>query len=106
MKNNIKNMVVTGILASVLMVGATSAHAGLLVSDRSAVLMSDTAAEPQQCTQTDSSTVSYAGLLVSDFTTTFSVSLAGLLVSDRNGLLVSDKKGLLVSELSSTSTCN
>ncbi len=86
---NLKNML-TGIsLAAVLMVGATSAHAGLLLSDRATNV-------DQRCTVRGGLISELSGIIIIGAP----VSLNGLLLSDRlvktcedtqrDGLLLSD----------------
>lgn len=68
---NLKNMFTAGILAAVLMVGATSANAGFLLSDRASN-------NNTQCTQDDTGiTGLITGIIVLDF------ARVGFLLSDR-----------------------
>ena len=85
---NLKNIFTAGVLAAVLMVGATSANAGILLSDRASN-------NNEQCTQDDTGiTGLITGIIVLDF------ARVGILLSDRtqptcadttrNGILLSD----------------
>ena len=90
----LKNIAAAATLTAVLMMGATSAQAGIMISDRAEGI--------NQCEQAeegfvDSIVTAISGLLMSD--------RSGLLVSDRSGLLVSDRSGLLVSDRAETSGC-
>ena len=92
---NLKNIAAAATLTAVLMMGATTAQAGLMVSDRAA-----TGAE--QCAEEETG---FFGLLVSDLAGLLMSDRAGLLVSDRAGLLVSDRAGLMVSDKAEVKPC-
>jgi ABC-type dipeptide/oligopeptide/nickel transport system ATPase component len=94
---NLKNMLSAASLTAVMVFGAVSANAGLMISDR--------ATTANQCTVKSSIFQQVAGifnnlsglmisdlngLMISDAPTPGCTNTDGLMISDRNGLMISD----------------
>ncbi len=82
---NIKNTVAAMGLMAVLGLGAVSANAGMLVSDRGV---------GSSCETSGGIFNQMLGILIVGVNTT----VGGILMSDRSGMLVSDRPGMLVSD--------
>ena len=83
---NLKNIATAATLTAVLMMGATTSQAGIIISDRAEGI--------NQCEQAEES-----------FVDSIVTAISGLLMSDRSGLLMSDRSGLLISDRAETSGC-
>lgn len=84
---NIKNTLAATVLAAVMGFSTVSAHAGLLISDRSV------ANDKANCTATDGGILSsLAGILIVGATS----SATGILIVGRSGLLISDRSAQCV----------
>lgn len=78
---NLRNLLATITLTAVLMISATTANAGIIMSDAKGD-------QPQPCTETKNAPRVDKGILMSDFT--------GILVTGFTGILVTGFTGILV----------
>lgn len=81
-----KNLITSITLMAVLVMGAISVNAGILVSDRSA------------CT-----TKQDGGIILSDYTGIIVAGLTGIIVAGRDGIIVAGRDGIIVAGKSSDS---
>lgn len=82
---NLKNMISAASLMAVMAIGAISANAGLLISDRNAPGTTPTV--KGQCTPIKDNTQSLDGIIIIGFQEV----LDGIIIIGREGLLISDK---------------
>ena len=86
---NLKNMLSAAGLMAVMVFGAVSANAGLMISDRTA--------NTGQCTANDSSFLhQLSGILIVGFNGIIIIDRAAPQCTETDGLMISDKDGIII----------
>ena len=97
---NLKNTISAAGLMAVLALGAVSANAGMIISDRAT----------GQCTVNDGGILqqvagiiavglpSLNGMIISDAPTPCDTNADGMIISDRSGMIISDRNGMIISD--------